>query len=192
MVDETTTTAPSTTDATTAAPKRAAVKRKAAPKAAATRKAPGRPRAASKSAGVKTAEKVEAKTRTYKRRTTKVTKEADETAARLGERARIVSRNAFLASLGFYGKAFDTTRGTLDKLASHLEERGKSAETAYNELVARGTEVEKSAKNTLSDLELPKLKLRSLKDRTELETRIKHVRERLAALRESLSFSSAA
>ena len=190
MADETTNTTTSSTAASTqaAAPKRATAKRKAAPKKAATAsKAPTKRRAASKS----TVAKAEKKVRTYKRRATKVTKETEKSAARLGDRARTVSRNAFLASLGFYGKAFDEMQDRLDKLQARLDARGKAAEVAYADLVKRGTKIEKDAKDMIGDIELPK-QLDTLKDRKKLEARLEQARSRFAELRGSVGFRSAA
>ncbi|HAN28005.1 MAG TPA: hypothetical protein DCP75_09875 [Haliea salexigens] len=135
--------------------------------------------------------KAEKKVRTYKRRATKVTKETEKSAARLGDRARTVSRNAFLASLGFYGKAFDEMQDRLDKLQSRLDARGKAAEVAYADLVKRGTKIEKDAKDMIGDIELPK-QLDSLKDRKKLEARLEQARSRFAELRGSVGFRSAA
>lgn len=190
MADETTNTTTNTAAGTqAAAPKRTTAKRKAAPKKAATAgKTTTKRRATSKS----TVAKAEAKVRTYKRRATKATKETEKTAARLGERARTVSRNAFLASLGFYGKAFDEVQERLDKLQARLDARGKAAEVAYAELVKRGTKVEKDAKDMLGDIELPKLELDALKDRKKLEARIEKARSRFAELRGSVGFRTAA
>jgi hypothetical protein len=191
MADEITNTTV-TTEA--AAPKRAAAKRKAAPKKAAAasttaaRKAPAKRATANKNA----VDQAEAKVRTYKRRATKASKEAEKSAARLSERARTVGRNAFLASLGFYGKAFDEMQVRLDKLQTRLDARGKAAEVAYAELVKRGTKVEKDAKSRISDIELPKLELDALKDRKKLEARLEQARTRFTELRESVSFRSAA
>ncbi len=202
MADENTTTATETTAASaTAAPKRAAAKRKATPKAAAsktaaTRKGPGRPRAANKSAAAKTVEKVEAKARTYKRRATKAAtayeRDAEKAAARLASRARTVSRNAFLASLGFYGKAFDEMQARLDRLQARLDARGKAANVKYAELVKRGSKVEKDAKDLISEIELPRLELDALKDRKKLEARLAKARARFDELRASVGFRSAA
>lgn len=192
MADENTTTATATT--ATAAPKRAAAKRKAAPKAAAARKAPGRPRAASKSTAVKTVEKVEAKARTYKRRATKAAtayeRDAEKAANKLATRARTVSRNAFLASLGFYGKAYDEMQARLDRLQTRLDARGKAANVAYAELVKRGTKVEKDAKGLIDEMDLPRLELDALTDRKKLEAKLAKARSRFNELRSSVGFAA--
>jgi hypothetical protein len=102
-----------------------------------------------------------------------------------------VSRNAFLASLGFYGKAFDEMQDRLDKLQARLDARGKAAEMAYADLVKRGTKIEKDAKDMIGDIELPK-QLDTLKDRKKLEARLEQARSRFAELRGSVGFRSAA
>jgi len=192
MADENTTTV--NTDTTSAAPKRATVKRKAAPKAAATRTSPGRPRAASKSATVKTVEKVEAKARTYKRRATKAAtayeRDAEQAASKLAGRARTVSRNAFLASLGFYGKAYDEMQARLNQLQSRLDARGKAANVAYAELVKRGSKVEQDAKGLISEIDLPRLELDALTDRKKLEAKLAKARSRFKELRSSVGFAA--
>ncbi|MEQ9463459.1 MAG: hypothetical protein RJQ10_07340 [Haliea sp.] len=201
MADENTTSATDTAASASTAPKRATAKRKAAPKTAAsktatTRRGPGRPRAASKSAAVKTVEKVEAKARTYKRRATKAAtayeRDAEKAATKLAGRARAVSRNAFLASLGFYGKAYDEMQARLDRLQARLDARGKAANVAYADLVKRGSKVEKDAKGLISEIELPRLELDALKDRKKLEARLAKARARFDELRASVGFRSAA
>lgn len=217
MIDENTTANTETTaTATTAAPKKTAATRKtaaksapkkavakrkttaakAAPKTTAARRGPGRPRAASKSATVKTVEQVEAKVRTYKRRATKTAntyeREAEKAANKLATRARTVSRNAFLASLGFYGKAYDEMQVRLDKLQARLDARGKAANVAYAELVKRGSKVEKDARGLINDIDLPRLELDTLTDRKKLEARMAKVRSRIDELRSTVGLRSAA
>ncbi|MDO8861761.1 hypothetical protein Q6D67_08610 [Haliea sp. E1-2-M8] len=192
MADENTT-SETTTAATGSktAPKRAYTKRKAAPKTAAARKAPTRQRAPSKSAAVKTVEKVETKARTYKRRATKAAtayeRDAEKAANKLSNRARTVSRNAFLASLGFYGKAYDEMQARLDRLQTRLDARGKAANVAYAELVKRGSKVEDDAWSLITDLELD-----AMKDRKKLDARLAKARARFNELRSSVGFRSAA
>ncbi len=190
MADENTTTATAATG-TKATPKRAYAKRKAAPKTAAARKAPARQRAPRKSETVKTVEKVEAKARTYKRRATRAAnayeRDAEKAATKLAKRARTVSRNAFLASLGFYGKAYDEMQSRLEQLQSRLDARGKAANVAYAELVKRGSEVEKDARGLIGGIERD-----ALKDRKKLEARLAKARARFNELRSSVGFRSAA
>ena len=108
------------------------------------------------------------------------------------ERAREAGRNAFLASLGFYGKAFDQAQEQFNSLQDDLETRRKKADKTYKELVKRGKKVEKDAKEAIDDMDLPKLELDSLTDRKELDKQLKKARERFEELRDSLGFKSAA
>ena len=48
-------------------------------------------------------------------------------------KAKENGRNAFLASLGFYGKAYDQVQDQFTSLQDQLEERRKKAEKAYKE-----------------------------------------------------------
>lgn len=188
MADENTTSATTTTTTgSKAAPKRATAKRKAAPKTTAARKAPAKRRAASKSAAVQTVENVERKARTYKRRATAYERDAEKAADKLASRARTVSRNAFLASLGFYGKAYDEVQARLDRLQARLDARGKAANVAYAELVKRGSKVEQDARGLISDMELE-----ARKDRKKLDARLAKARSRFNELRSSVGFRSAA
>lgn len=157
-----------------AAPKRkAATKRKAAPKKTAARKAPTRkPAAKRKPAAAKAAPK-------------KATPE-------LANRAREAGRNAFLAGLGFYGKAYDQAQDQFSSLQDELEARRKKADKLYKELVKRGKKVEKDAKGALDDIDLPKLELDSLTDRKQLEKQLDKARERFDELKGSIKLKSAA
>ncbi|RLA55966.1 MAG: hypothetical protein DRQ98_03595 [Gammaproteobacteria bacterium] len=96
-------------------------------------------------------------------------------------RAQEAGRNAFLASLGFYGKAFD-----------QAQERRKKADKMYKELVKRGKKVEKNAKGRIEDIELPKLELNSLTDRKKLEKQLDKAKARFEELKETVGFKAAA
>ena len=108
------------------------------------------------------------------------------------ERAREAGRNAFLASLGFYGKAFDQAQDQFNNLQDDLEARRKKADKVYKELVKRGKKVEKDAKGAIDDIDLPKIELDSLTDRKELEKQLEKAKARFEELRDSLSFKTAA
>ncbi|MDX1733367.1 MAG: hypothetical protein R3228_03340 [Halioglobus sp.] len=108
-------------------------------------------------------------------------------AADFSSRAQEAGRNAFLAGLGFYGKAFDQAQDRLDNLQSDMEARRKKADKVYKELVKRGMKVEKDAQKALDDLELD-----SLTDRKKLESQLKKAKARFEELRESVGFKSAA
>jgi hypothetical protein len=108
-----------------------------------------------------------------------VRKAAPEFAAKAQE----AGRNAFLASLGFYGKAYDQAQEQFSNMQDQLEARRKKADKLYKELVKRGQKVEKDAKVALKEIELPKLELDSLTDRKKLEKQLKRVKARLVELK---------
>jgi len=99
-------------------------------------------------------------------------------------RAREVSREAFLASLGFYGKAYDQVQEQFSNMQDQLEERRGKADDLYRELVKRGEKVEKDARKAIDDLDLPKLELDSLADRKKLEKQMNKAKERFEELKE--------
>ena len=106
-------------------------------------------------------------------------------------RAQETGRNAFLASLGFYGKAFDQVQEQYSSIQDQLEERRKKADKMYKELVKRGKKVEKDAKGAIDDIELPK-QLDSLTDRKKLEKQLDKAKARFEELKETVGFKSAA
>ena len=107
-------------------------------------------------------------------------------------RAQEAGRNAFLASLGFYGKAFDQAQEQFNSIQDQLEESRKKADKMYKELVKRGKKVEKDAKGAIDDIDLPKLELDSLTDRKKLEKQLDKAKARFDELKNSVSFKSAA
>ncbi len=107
-------------------------------------------------------------------------------------RAQEAGRNAFLASLGFYGKAYDQAQDQFNSIQDQLEERRKKADKMYKELVKRGKKVEKDAKGAIDDIDLPKLELDSLTDRKKLEKQLDKAKARFDELKDSVSFKSAA
>lgn len=119
-------------------------------------------------------------------------KAASKTAPEFTTRAREASRNAFLASLGFYGKAFDQVQEQFDGLQKQMEERRAKADDMYQELVKRGKKVEKDAKVALDDIELPKIELESLTDRKKLDAQLKKAKARFEELRGTIGFNKAA
>jgi hypothetical protein len=154
------------TAASKAAPKKAAAKRKPVARKTAARKV------APKKAAAKKASK-------------KATPD-------FANRAQEAGRNAFLASLGFYGKAFDQVQDQFNTLQDQLEERRAKADKSYKELVKRGTKVEKNAKGAIKDIEFPKFDLDSLTDRAKLEAQLNKAKARFEELKESVSFKTAA
>jgi len=107
-------------------------------------------------------------------------------------KAQEAGRNAFLAGLGFYGKAYDQAQEQYKSIQDQLEDRRKQADKLYKELVKRGQKVEKEAKVALKDIEFPKLELDSLTDRHKLEKQLKKVKARFAELKENVGFKKAA
>ena len=152
----------------------AEAKTKAAPKAAvektAVKKAPTKVKKAP--AKKKLASKTKAKA------TTKAKTRARPKAVNTG-------RNALLAGLGVYGKAYDrvlkqfsSLQEQVDEAQSRLTERRKQAEDLYKALIKRGTAVEKDALQALADLELD-----SLADRSKLEAQMKRAKSRFDDLK---------
>ena len=107
-------------------------------------------------------------------------------------RAQEAGRNAFLASLGFYGKAFDQAQEQFNSIQDQLEERRKKADKMYKELVKRGKKVEKEAKGRIDDIDLPKIELNSLTDRKKLEQQLDKAKARFEELKETVGFKTAA
>ena len=94
-------------------------------------------------------------------------------------------RNALLAGLGVYGKAYDQAleqfanlQEQVDEAQTRLTERRKQAEDLYKSLIKRGTAVEKEALKALADLELD-----SLADRSKLEAQMKKAKSRFDDLK---------
>jgi polyhydroxyalkanoate synthesis regulator phasin len=159
--------------------------KKTAKKAAPKRKAPAK-KATAKKATAKKKPAVKRKPAAKRKATAK--KASPDFAAR----AKESGRNAFLASLGFYGKAFDQVQDQFDSIQKQLEDRRKNAEKTYKELVKRGEKVEKEAKKAVDDIELPKFELDSLTDRQKLDAQLDKAKARFEELKESVSFKTAA
>lgn len=154
--------------------KKTTAKRKPAARKPAKRKPVAKKTVARKPAAKKTAKKASAKS-----------------TPDFSSRAQEMGRNAFLASLGFYGKAFDQAQDQFDSLQDQLEARRKKADKAYKELVKRGKKVEKQAKNAIDDIDLPKLEIESLTDRKQLEAQLKKAKARFEELRDTVGLKAA-
>ena len=107
-------------------------------------------------------------------------------------RAQETGRKAFLASLGFYGKAFDQVQDQFSDLQDQLEARRKKANKTYSELVKRGEKVEKATKSRIDDIEMPEFKLESLTDRKKLDAQLDKAKARFNELKDTFSFKTAA
>ena len=153
------------------APKKTTAKRKPAAKTAAKKATAKRKPAARKAAPKKTARKA---------------------APVFSARAQEAYRNAFLASLGFYGKAFDQVQEQFNTLQDQLEARRNKTDKAYKELVKRGAKVEKTAKKAINEIELPKLELDNLTDLKKLDAQLKKAKARFEDLKDTLNFKAAA
>ena len=175
---EATNTANNTAKSTAA---KAAPKRKTAAKSAAKTTAKRKP----------VARKVAASKATVSRKATTARKTAAKKTASLQGRMTEASRNAFLASLGFYGMAFDQVQDQIKTVESELSARRKKADKLYAEMVKRGQKVEKQAKSAIDDIELPKLDVASL-DRAKLEAQLDKARARFAEFKGSVGFKAAA
>ncbi len=99
--------------------------------------------------------------------------------------ARETGRNALLAGLGVYGKAYDQVQAQIEALQQQvdnaqkqIEERRQQADALYQSLVKRGKAVEKDALKAFDDLELD-----SLADRVKLEAQMDKAKARFDALR---------
>jgi hypothetical protein len=158
--------------------------KKTAKKAAPKRKAPAKRKAVAK--------KTPAKNTAAKRKPAAKKTAAKKAAPDFAAKAKENGRNAFLASLGFYGKAYDQVQDQFTSLQDQLEERRKKAEKAYKELVKRGQKVEKEAKKAVDDIELPKFELESLTDRKKLDKQLDKAKARFEELKGSVSFKTAA
>ena len=158
--------------------------KKTAKKAAPKRKAPVKRKAVAK--------KAPAKKTAAKRKPAAKKAAAKKATPDFAAKAKENGRNAFLASLGFYGKAYDQVQDQFTSLQDQLEERRKKAEKAYKELVKRGQKVEKEAKKAVDDIELPKFELESLTDRKKLDKQLDKAKARFEELKGSVSFKTAA
>ena len=149
------------------------------------------PNAAVKKAAVK---KVPAKAKRApaKKKPAAKTKASAKAKTRARPKAIDTGRNALLAGLGVYGKAYDqvleqfaTLQEQVDEAQTRLAERRKQAEDLYKSLVKRGTAVEKEALKALADLELD-----SLADRSKLEAQMKKAKSRFDDLKTKLGKSA--
>ncbi|MBD92393.1 MAG: hypothetical protein CME56_05660 [Halieaceae bacterium] len=150
----------------------AEAKTKAAPKAAEKKAAAKKTPAKAKKASAK--KKPAAKTKASTKGKTRARPKAIDT-----------GRNALLAGLGVYGKAYDQAleqfanlQEQVDEAQTRLTERRKQAEDLYKSLIKRGTAVEKEALKALADLELD-----SLADRSKLEAQMKKAKSRFDDLK---------
>ena len=157
-------------EAKTEAAPEAAVKKPAAKKAPAkAKKAP-----AKKKPAAKTKAKSKAKAKASTKAKTRARPKSIDT-----------GRNALLAGLGVYGKAYDQVleqfanlQEQVDEAQTRLTERRKQAEDLYKSLIKRGTAVEKEALKALADMELD-----SLADRSKLEAQMKKAKSRFDDLK---------
>ena len=144
------------------------------------------PKAAVKKTAVKKAP-TKVKKAPVKKKLASKTKAKATTKAKTRARPKAVDtgRNALLAGLGVYGKAYDrvleqfsSLQEQVDEAQSRLTERRKQAEDLYKALIKRGTAVEKDALQALADLELD-----SLADRSKLEAQMKRAKARFDDLK---------
>ena len=142
------------------------------------------PKAAVKKAAVKKAP-AKAKKAPAKKKPAAKAKASTKAKTRARPKAIDTGRNALLAGLGVYGKAYDqaleqfaSLQEQVDEAQSRLTERRKQAEDLYKSLIKRGTAVEKEALKALADLELD-----SLADRSKLEAQMKKAKSRFDDLK---------
>ncbi len=175
---------------------------KAQPKAkTTTRKAPAKRKTAAKrkspakkSVVRSNVRKVENKAAAYERDVRKAARKAEKeidaaekSVKKFARRAQENGRKAFLASLGFYGKAFDQAQEQLESLQERMEARRADASKYYEELVSRGEKVEADARDAIDDIEIP-----AIGDRKALEARLEKARTRFEELKDSISEKFAA
>jgi len=162
-------------------------KAKGAPKKATAKKAAPKKVAAKKTVAKKPAVKTKAKAKAQSK-----AKAQPKAKASSKKRARPTAvdtgRNALLAGLGVYGKAYDQVleqfagmQEQVDDAQNRLSASRKQAEAIYQSLVKRGSAVEKDALKALADLELD-----SLADRTKLEAQMKKAKARFNQLKAKL------
>ncbi len=142
------------------------------------------PKALAKKAAAKRAP-AKAKKAPAKRKPAAKTKASTKGKTRARPKAIDTGRNALLAGLGVYGKAYDQAleqfanlQEQVDEAQTRLTERRKQAEDLYKSLIKRGTAVEKEALKALADLELD-----SLADRSKLEAQMKKAKSRFDDLK---------
>lgn len=187
MAEEITAPATATTEKVVAA--------KPAPKKAPARKKPATKKTVAKTPAAKkpAANKPAAKKVAAKKATAKTPKKAAVIATPdFAERAQETSRNAFLASLGFYGRAFDQLQEQIQKLQQQLEARRTKANSFYEELVKRGEKVEADAKNAIDELEIPAVNIENIANRENLDAQLEKAKARFSELKETVSFKTAA
>lgn len=162
-----------------ATPKRKVAAKKAPAKAAVAKKAPAKKAVAKKAPAKKAA---------AKKITSKGKKAATKKPADLRTVALDTGRNAFLAGLGVYGKAYDqmaeqlvSIQKQVEEAQARLETRRKQAESIYNSLVKRGEAVEKEAKKAIDDIEFD-----AITDRKKLEEQMNKAKARFEELRSKL------
>ena len=142
------------------------------------------PRAAAKKAAVKKAP-AKAKKAPAKKKLAAKAKASTKGKTRARPNAIDTGRNALLAGLGVYGKAYDQVleqfanlQEQVDEAQTRLTERRKQAEDLYKSLITRGAAVEKEALKALADMELD-----SLADRSKLEAQMKKAKSRFDDLK---------
>ena len=106
--------------------------------------------------------------------------------------AQDASRNAFLAGLGFYGKAFDQAQEQFNGVQRQLEESLTKANEMYEELVQRGEKLEADTKEAIEGLELPDFKIQGLANREKLEARLAAAKTRFSELKKSAKLTPSA
>jgi uncharacterized coiled-coil DUF342 family protein len=115
-----------------------------------------------------------------------VRKTAKKTDSNITNKAQETARELFLAGLGVYGKVFDEVEDQLKNAEKRMEARRKKADKLYNELVKRGEQLEKEARKSLDDIELPRFQ------RKDLEQQLEKARDRFAELKDSFGSKKAA
>lgn len=138
-----------------------------------------------------TAKRKPAARKTAAKKATAARKTTVKKASGLQNRVSEASRSAFLASLGFYGLAYDQMQEQMKTVEGELTARRKKADKLYADMVKRGEKVEKQARKAVDDIDLPRIDVASL-DRGTLEAQLDKARARFEELKNSVGFKTAA
>jgi len=102
------------------------------------------------------------------------------------EQAQELTRKLYLVSLGVYGVVFDSVEEQVKAVEERVTSSRKSADKVVNNLVKRGEKLEKEARKSIDDIDLPTF------DRAEFDKQLEKAKERFEELKETINIRSAA